>query len=302
MKMTIITYKLSVPSKTFVVGEYLVLHAGPALILTTSPRFELIAEKHEGKNIALVGINYSSPSYKLIHRYADFYQDYSLHFIDPYRSLGGFGASSAQFVMLSAFKNLLEGKEIDKQHLLNEYKELAWNGKGFAPSGVDLISQLCGGLCYYDKSNNELQRYDWPFNDIGFCLIHTGNKVATHLHLSQLEKINIDGWQDLIVNARRGIENKDTQLFIDSIKKYTELLDKNNLIADHTRVILAELANNPDILVAKGCGALGADVILVLYKSDKKNQLTAWVKKNKFYLITLGQHVENGLMFEKLEG
>src|SRR5262249_128237 len=115
--------QLTVPSKTYLVGEYLSLQGGPALLLNTAPRFKLtVNEKTAGDNHAFFPVE--SPAGKYLKKYQKFFKKFSLTFHDPYDGKGGFGASSAQFCLLAAFKNYYQKNKITLMDLLAEYKKL----------------------------------------------------------------------------------------------------------------------------------------------------------------------------------
>jgi len=295
------SFQLSVPSKTFILGEYVVLQEGPAIVLTTSPRFRLIAEKQTQNKINVDGIHLESPAGKLIQHNANFFQRYHITFIDSHQGLGGFGASSAQFVMAAAFKEYANGKTIDDLELLKKYKQFAWDGEGMPPSGVDLIAQLHGGVCFYHKLKNQLKIFSWPFIDLEYCLIHTGNKLATHLHLKQLSQLNTADFEDIVQMGLMSFEQKNSLNFIAAIRNYANLLQEKNLVADETQKIIKTISVNPDILAVKGCGALGADVILVIFNIKTRDQTLSWLKENKLNIINYGNQVANGLEVQEIQ-
>ena len=67
------TYHLSVPSKTFIVGEYIALKGGPTLILSTNPRFELKATSSNPYFSDIEKLAHpDSPAGKLIRKDRDF--------------------------------------------------------------------------------------------------------------------------------------------------------------------------------------------------------------------------------------
>ena len=111
--------ELSVPSKTFLLGEYVVIHGGPALVLTTEPRFTLYALLQ--KTQRQIDIHSKSPAGKWIEQHADFYQQYHLQFNDPHQSKGGFGASGAQFILLEALRQYQNGETMDNEDLLKKF-------------------------------------------------------------------------------------------------------------------------------------------------------------------------------------
>jgi mevalonate kinase len=289
------TFQITVPSKTFLLGEYVALKGGPTLILSTEPRFKLIAALNPSKITEPTIMHPESPAGKLVSKYKDFYQNYTIQFIDPYRGLGGFGASTAQFVTLVALKNYIQSTEIKPFELLKEYKKLAWDGEGMAPSGADLISQLYGQLCYFQQAKTEIQSFTWPFEELEYGLIHTGNKLATHTHLKGLSNLNIGKLEETIMAGVKSIEQKESHLFIEAIKNYATLLQAQGLMAKTTEDMLKELNAYPDIVAAKGCGALGADVILILFKKNKECEVINWVKERNLNMIAYGYKLAKGL-------
>ncbi len=286
---------LTVPSKTFLLGEYVALKGGPSLVLSTEPRFELIATKQWQENLNCPHIHPESPAGKLIKQYTKFFQNYHLQFVDPYESLGGFGASSAQFVSLYALKNYAEGSEINDFEMLKEYKQLAWNGKGMPPSGADIIAQLHGGICFFHLSEKRRQAFKWPFEDLGYCLIHTGHKLATHQHLGEMTDIHVSDLEQIVQQALASIKQTDSQGFIDAINHYASRLQQRGLIAKQTEEKLKQLSHCSDITAAKGCGALGADVILTVFDKQKQKKVLEWLKKHQFHVIAYGNQVAEGL-------
>lgn len=293
-----ISFQLSVPSKTFLLGEYVALHGGPAMLLTTAPRFQLLAALHHLNEPDINGINLASPAGKLIQSDADFYKTYNIKFIDPYDGLGGFGASSAQFLMVAVLKKYLQETEVNDKSLLEEYKRFAWDGEGLAPSGVDLIAQLRGGLCFSHQKIDQINTFVWPFFDLDYCLIHTNNKLATHLHLKEMTNLNVNELEKIAHEGLLSVEDQDSERFIAVINDYARRLNKENLVHENTKALLNDLSANKDILAAKGCGAMGADVVVVIYKRKLSETVLAWLNEKKLHIITNGNTVEEGLEFK----
>lgn len=287
--------ELAVPSKTFLLGEYVALKGGPILVLTTEPKFKLKATfvpDHAGE---VIGIHPESPAGLLFAKDKQFYRNYKLEFIDPYRGLGGFGASSAQFILLAALKHTIDGKEMDDYELLDSYIKLAWSGEGMPPSGVDIIAQLHGEICYFWKVQRSLTTYAWPFNQISFAVIHTGNKVSTHIHLKELKSVDTSKLESIVLAGKESLKIGDSTHFIEAIECYSQVLAERGLVLKQTQVMLEKLKSHPGILAAKGCGALGADVILVILDTQKQDEVISWIKENNFNLITYGHRAAKGL-------
>lgn len=98
--------KLSIPSKTFICGEYNVLLNGTGIVIATEPSFIM--------------------------------SDTQVVY-DPYSNTGGFGLSGAKF--LSAYLNNRNLSNISIFHMLKTFKSEYPN-----QSGADIINQYLGGL------------------------------------------------------------------------------------------------------------------------------------------------------------
>lgn len=160
--------KWSIPAKTFLLGEYAAVMEESAIVLTTSPCFELSLNHHA----ELSGIHPESPAGQLWQRKKQ--GDYGLSWFDPYQGRGGLGASSAQFIgaYLACSNSLHASPSADD--LLNAYFEYAWNGEGLRPSGYDVLAQAKHGCVYINRRKHIIECYQWAFADIGFILLHSG--------------------------------------------------------------------------------------------------------------------------------
>lgn len=281
----------SVPSKTFVLGEYAVLAGEPGLVLTTAPRFSLQARQGAG---AVRGIPADSPAGQTIRQNQALFGDYQIEFQDPYQGKGGFGASTAQFILIAALMQWIHDRQtISPPALLSRYLAETSEGTGIPPSGVDLLAQLQGGLCYIDKSTDTSTVFKWPFADLEYCLLHTGNKLATHHHLQQLSAIHTGGMGDIVRAGRDVVAQADSRQFIAAVRDYAAILAEKKCVDERTQQLLRKINTCQDILAAKGCGAMGTDVIFLLFKKGKP--VLAWLISLGLDVVCHGQRVESGI-------
>lgn len=288
---------LSIPGKSFLAGEYLALNGGPAILLATAPKFELRVRKGSGWS---PGIHKDSPAGKLIQKHAAYFNQFDLDFYDPHLGRGGWGASTAQFLGCYALLEWQEAASIegekyfDTHKLLSAYKDLAWDGTGLPPSGADIVGQLRGGLTYFDKKQGQITQLKWNFDDLEFFLIPTGYKVATHEHLKSL---NIVATENLEVPLRKileGLQAHNKELFVQGINAYAAELEMQKWVYSKTHELLQHYRSIPGVLAAKGCGALGADVILAVVEKEKSTMFEALLKNESKSYFTR-HHLSNGL-------
>src|SRR4051794_40802652 len=125
--------KWRIPAKTFLLGEYSALTGASAILITTSPSFELSLVNEE----LLKNIHPNSPAGQWWKGHQ--ITSKGLSWFDPYQDLGGLGASSAQFLGAYLASCSFLGVEPNKNALLKAYYEFAWRGEGLKPSGYDLL-------------------------------------------------------------------------------------------------------------------------------------------------------------------
>jgi mevalonate kinase len=266
----------TIPGKTFLAGEYLALQEGPTLVFMSQPYFELQAKIGTGH---LHGIHPESPAGLFIKQHPEVFAKYDLTFQDPYLGAGGFGASTAQFLAAYAMSLTPEQthqdmeKLFDLKHLLESYYQVAWKGEGQRPSGADLIGQLRGAYTFFEKRRSSVAVSTWPFANLDFHIVHTGNKVATHEHLKSLAAFDAAGLESAFTLIRQAFDKQLENDLIQGIRIYANALQALGFTCEPTLKLLSEVRELPGVLAAKGCGALGADVILVLTRKGNSSAL-----------------------------
>lgn len=253
----------TIPAKTFLLGEYAALQGGPAIVLTTTPCFEVGLSSEQSTPV----IHPDSPA-GLFWEKAGI--DSQLTWHDPYQGIGGLGASSAQF--LGAYWAVTDSQSQQNQSaLLEAYWACSWQPEqGVRPSGYDVLAQASSGCVYLHGHAEKPMSYNWPFTDIAFILLHTGDKLPTHHHLQAIQLTEaMTSLTSIVLSGKEAFEQADSTQLIDAVKAYHQALTALDLVAERTQEQLARLMDDQDVLACKGCGAMGADVLLVLVPSHR---------------------------------
>lgn len=291
----------SIPGKTFLAGEYLALHEGPTLIFLSQPFFELKVEKGSGR---VGGIHAESPAGLFIRKHQEYFNHLNLEFIDPYSGRGGFGASTAQFLgcyALWLYKEVQQQdmeKNLDFKHLLDAYYDVAWNGQGVRPSGADLVGQLKGSFTFFEKRKGLIAAKSWPFADLEFFLFHTGNKVATHEHLKNLGDFNSESLEKSFALIRESFDTQNSSLFVQGVNSYAQSLQDLKFTCEPTLKVLQDIRQIPGVMAVKGCGALGADVILAVTAKNQSQALKAYCENYGLTPMASSQEMALGLQVQ----
>jgi len=260
---------IQIPSKTFVAGEYAVLEGSPSLVLGHAPFFRA--------SLGTLSFHPESP--------AGFYlkkqrKNLQFDFFDPHQGKGGFGSSGAEFV--SAY-SLVHGKDsFDSSSAWQLWEEFP-RTEG---SGMDVLVQSFGagkeaGLYSIDQKNRIIQKA--PFLGISYSIFHTGKKLPTHEHLRS-KMPPLDSVKKQLVRLLTSFGNREK--FCTELNKLGDSLDQLGLLAPHSKAAVEDI--RPLVLAAKGCGAMGSDVILVLYE-DSFSAWSDWAIKHQLTKITEGK-------------
>lgn len=284
-----------IPAKTFLLGEYVALLNGPALLLTTTPCFHLsLNQKKEPSKI-----HDESPAGLLWKKHG--HPEFNLKWEDPFHGLGGLGASSAQFIGTYLAIKTLNQQPIDQNELLDWYFNLHWQGIGLKPSGYDILAQINHHCVYVNQHNDNLASFSWPFTDLAFILLHSGEKLATHHHLKSM-KIP-DGTQQLspiVEDGKTAFLTHDATLLISAVNQYQDALEKMQLTTRNSLQQINFLKQQPEVLAAKGCGAMGSDVILLLVpKNALISQVHHCKKEGLIVLATSNELYSDPSLFAK---
>ena len=188
--------------------------------------------------------------------------------------------------------------DINVHELLEEYQQVAWDGNGFAPSGVDVISQLHGSLSYFHRNETRLKTFEWEFPKLGFCLLHTGHKLPTHTHLNELPAFYDQDLRTIVNDADTALQSKNADTIINCVNNYADVLRDQNLVCDNTLQLLKTISSRPEVLAAKGCGAMGADVILVLLPKKEHSTFSDWVSTQSLTIIARESEMSDGIRIE----
>lgn len=272
--------KWQIPAKTFLLGEYAAVAQASAIVLTTTPYFELTLTTQGG----LQGIHPDSPAgrFWLQHEHGDS----GLVWYDPYQGIGGLGASSAQFLACYLAHCHLADLKPNVESMLDDYYQVSWSGKGLRPSGYDVIAQYQHGCVFINQNQGIKQSYAWPFTNLSFILVHTGVKLATHHHLEKTAlPHSIAALSQLTDQAREAFETINHEQLIAAVNQYHQALHALELVAQHTLECIEKLKAHPDILAIKGCGALGADIILLLTTAEKSQPLQSKLRAENWTVL-----------------
>jgi mevalonate kinase len=293
-----LSVEISVPGKSFLAGEYLALSAGPALLFMSEPRFHLSAKVGTG---ILTGVHQDSPAGKLWAKEKSFFSQFDIEFKDAYQGRGGFGASTAQFLAIYAVNAWRESvyhepqKLLDYKHLLDTYYRYAWDGQGTRPSGADLIGQLKGSFTFFDKGQGKISITNWPFENLNFVLVHTGNKLPTHEHLKTLKEFSPVGLEKAFAQIQEGFDTRAENTFLAGIQGYAAALKELGFTCEPTLNLLSEIAAIPGVKAAKGCGALGADVLFIIFEKSQTANVVAAIEKKGLNVMAKANQASSGL-------
>ncbi len=260
--------KWALPAKTFLLGEYAALADKGAIVLTTHPCFEVTLTETKG----LHNIHPESPAGRWWIKTG--YDHYGLHWHDPFNHCGGMGASSAQFLGAYFASSHLNATTPTQAGMLDAYWQCAWQGQGIRPSGYDVIAQSLSGCVSINRSEDDYNVLPWSFSDLAFIIAHTGNKLATHHHLQGATlSDDVEQLNTIVTQAKQAFMMSDSQALVSAINAYHHALVLTNRVDQNTLTLLEQLKGLPGLLAMKGCGAMGADVIVFITTKESVTRI-----------------------------
>lgn len=261
----------TVPGKTFLVGEYAVLSGGSCLGLATSPVFSI------SLNFAKHTFHPDSPAGLYLRKNQLF--NFAHELTNPY-GVGGFGASTAEFIF-SYFSNPQASRTL--ADIFSTYLELYRERQEQKPSGADLVTQLVGGISHIDLSaaSPKVESLSWHFSDLDFLIFSTGLKVKTHEHLAALDRKLCAGLvapsNEVITAFKSGVASQ----FKAALYGWSKNLEQLGLTAPEVLQLKSHLEERISGIQVKPCGALGADVIIILVAKEQKQSVLAQISALK---------------------
>jgi hypothetical protein len=285
---------LSVPSKAFLIGEYAVLSGAPAIVATFGPRFTLGPRNHsEQKQV----FHPDSPAGRLMkaNRWEGIWE-----YNDPHQGVGGFGGSTAEFLLSYAISQIKSEHSIqtpvcdeDAWHAWSRYKEFTPNA-----SGADLIGQWLGGTVSVHLKEMSAKRME--LGELGQCILifsaahQDDRKVKTHEHLldDAASKFKASAYMLLLIErATDAIGRGNVHQFASSLNQYGDLLRDARLEIDATTRDREAMIRIPGVIGVKGTGALQADGLIVVVdplEMNKRDEIIRAIEKRDLRCIARG--------------
>lgn len=235
--------KYTIPSKTFLVGEYAVLFGCDALLIATKPLFDVSVDTDK--------ISDNSDMLDFSKRRED---------VSFASSCDGFGKSSAGF--LSIYQSIY--KNADIKEIVNFYKSIS--SSSIKPSCADIVTQIIGGITFFNgNSVEDSSQLDWCFDDVEIMIFKTNTKISTYKHLSNSINLrNLELMRRIVKKTKSAIVTKSAEKLSTAIHDYYYALLEENLVIESTKKLIEKIVVIDGVLAAKGCGALCADVIITL--------------------------------------
>jgi len=187
----------------------------------------------------------------------------------------GFGLSSAEFNCV--YDIYLKKKNLKKNlfHLYQEYLSLS------SGSGADVISQQVKGCCLLSLNPFSTLCFKWPFKNLSFFLVRIQENHSTHQHLKELNEKDFSKLIEISNQAFLFFKQSNEEKFIECIQEYEKELDQLNLVHPLTKKWIQKLKKNPSVQAVKGCGALGAEIMLLFFLKEKESQVIEHLKDLK---------------------
>ncbi len=256
---------LKIPGKIFISGEYAALIGMPTLTVAVEPCFNFESNPNLSK-----AFHPDSPAGLLN-------PEIKGNFQDPYQEIGGMGRSSAEFIAAAShstsIKSIWEVWDLYRKILTDKKNTEKKNTEKNIPSGVDVLTQLQGGYCLTEVRAKHLETSSWAFVDLDWIALITGNKTKTHEHLAKPLNLDWELIEKLNFQIVESWKTQNSETFIKSMNLWREFLFDSQLEVSATTELVDFFLDVAGVCSAKGCGALGSDVVLIIFEKNNSTQL-----------------------------
>ena len=92
----------------------------------------------------------------------------------------------------------------------------------------------------------------------------------------------------LVLDAYQALRAAHLSNFISALGEYADIQKKVGLLAMTTQDLLQTITKKKGVLFAKGCGALGADVILVLLDRNRSLNFVSSMQRRGLRVVAVG--------------
>jgi hypothetical protein len=305
-------FTASAPSKSFWLGEYSVLKGRPALLGAHSPRFTLNARFGDGEHAPLP-FSEKSPAgllwHKALSRHPELSSASAFSFSGGSEG-GGFGASTAQFLLL--YWALAQAGFLDLPlnwlSAYDCYRELT-KKETLPPSGADLVSQWKGGLTLFHPSERIAAEVLPLFE--GSCILiftaaHLGNrKTQTHEHLASLKpdflsETNASRLSNATLMGMEALQTDEPRLLGQAFLDTADQLWNLGLECKEAHEDRKAVEGLPGVLGVKGMGALLSDGLIVvldrrLPQKERGSLIDGITRERGLKILVDGFHPEFGV-------
>jgi hypothetical protein len=208
------------------------------------------------------------------------------------------GASGAQFLLVHTLTTALQSTfeatvtKLDLRAVWNDYQVLS-RGEG---SGADILAQNTGGIAEVQMNALAVKSHLWPYPELSWCIVRTHQKVPTHEHLRSLERETMSLLSAPAAECVQAFATRaPAEVFLGHLRTFGHRLREFHLQAPTTISLINLLEKEEWCLLAKGCGALGADTVCFLYPTAERERANAFLKKQRLTLVATPADLTYGL-------
>ncbi len=262
-------------------GEYVALTHGQAIMLPLPFFFEFSFEKNKRKKKEDFIFHRDSPAGKLFSE-IKFKNNFEFNWVDPFKECGGFGGSTAEFLAVYKSFELLKNKKSSDPFPINKKYQKYFSHLNCPPSGMDLLCQRSGVFGLYNSQTKKI----FPCHEnilsrvLIFSATHQKNrKTQTHQHLEKLKTKNVllkisRKLFPFIRRAYQAIQKNDGESLGQIFYQYSNILNQAGLEHEKTFFEREKLSQISGVFGIKGFGAnLSDGLVLLTSKNIQKKEL-----------------------------
>src|SRR5690606_23649570 len=96
-------------------------------------------------------------------------------------------------------------------------------------------------------------------------------------HLKSLKTFDASSLEKAFAEIHQGLEDQSANTFVAGVNNYSQALQRLGFTCAATLSLLQGLKQVPGVRAVKGCGALGADVVLVVFEKNQRTDIEKYL-------------------------
>jgi hypothetical protein len=123
------------------------------------------------------------------------------------------------------------------------------------------------------SASGTYESHPWKFQELDFLIFRSGHKVPTHEFVKEARLEKLKTLVGLSHETVQAYLQNDMAAFFDGLQAFVQKQTFLGLVDARAADLVERAEYDPDVLFAKGCGAMAADTLLMIVETSKAERV-----------------------------